>query len=197
MSRRDDWTQSRPAWVLVSVVLALALHGVPLGYSLVASRLGLPSLMELDLDTVNSYRERIIREMAARRAAQARAVFPLSIPSVSVRSVPDTMARRISRPHSEAEITRIRAVQHFIMHQWQLSAPDQPGTSLVSLSLLEDGSIGEFVVHRVRGNVQFQQYLLNFLNTLKSSYANQAGPGERMWIECEFAVSPGKDGRNS
>lgn len=197
MSGVRDWANSRAAWAGASVLLALCLHVAPLGYAMLAARLSLPSLLELDLNSMNSYRERIIREMAARRAAQAQTAMSLHVGAVTLRQGRDTVARRVSRPHSEAEMKRIRAVQQFIMQQWNLLAPEEPGASLVSLSLLEDGSIGEFVLHRVRGNAEFQRFLLSFLDTLKVRYANQAGPGERLWIECEFAVSPAGAGKKS
>ena len=48
----------------------------------------------------------------------------------------------------------------------------------------------EFVVNNVSGDQDFQAFLLSFLSTLKSTYGNAAGPGEAMWIECEFVIQP-------
>lgn len=184
------WAFSKPKRACVSILLAVCVHVGPVWFILFGPVYGLPNVLEVNLEALNLYRDRVFREMAARRAAAG--VTPMQL-NVAVAMQPmEAPGKRISKPHSEQEMERIRAVQRFIMGQWKSLIPGQPGSSLVSLSILEDGSIGEFVVHRVSGSEQFQSFLLSFLNTLKSTYANQAGPGERIWIECEFAVSPSK-----
>lgn len=148
---------------------------------------GLPSVLELNLDTINLYRERIFRETAAAKAMQPGSL-PLHI-SVSMQASPDTR-KRVSKPRREEDLVRARAVQRAIRALWESMTPENTGYALVSLNILEDGNIGEFVVNRVSGDEEFQSFLLSFLSTLKANYGNMAGSGEALWIECEFVIQP-------
>ena len=171
----------------LSFLLALCLHAIPAWFVLYGPLYGLPSVLELNLDTINMYRERIFREQAAQRAS-AQDVLPLHV-SVNLRSQPE-IGKRVSKPRSEADLRRARDVQRAIRGLWERMSSDSTGYALVSLSIMENGRIGEFVVNRVSGDEQFQAFLLSFLSTLKSSYGGFADPGEPLWIECEFVIQP-------
>jgi hypothetical protein len=107
---------------------------------------------------------------------------------------PDS-GKRVSGPRSEEELQRTRAVQRAIGSLWENMSPDRPGYALVSLNIREDGSLGEFVLNRISGGDDFQAFLLSFLSRLKGSAGRLGGPGESLWIECEFLIQPmnGKD----
>jgi len=171
----------------LSFFLALCLHAVPVCFALFGPLYGLPSILELNLDSINMYRERILRQREA-DSPSASSPVPLHI-SVDVQARSDSR-KRVSKPRSEEDLTRARSVQRAIRSMWENTSPDSTGYALVSLSILEDGRIGEFVVNRVSGDEDFQAFLLSFLFTLKSSYGNFAGPGEALWIECEFVIQP-------
>jgi hypothetical protein len=180
--------RSRLGRVALSFFLALCLHVIPAWFVLFGPLYGLPSVLELNLDTINMYRERIFREREARDAARPDSLPSLHV-SVDVQMRPDT-GTRVSKPRSEADLARARAVQRAIRALWERMSPDSTGYALVSLSIRENGSIGEFVVNRVSGDEEFQAFLLSFLTTLKSTYGDFAGPGEALWIECEFVIQP-------
>ena len=180
-------SRSRFGRAVFSFFLALCLHVIPAWFVIFGPLYGLPSVLELNLDTINMYRERIFREQQTQSVARLDSA-PLHI-SVDVQARPDTR-QRVSKPRREADLTRARAVQRAIRSLWEGMYPDSTGYALVSLSILEDGRIGEFVVNRVSGDHDFQAFLLSFLSTLKSTYGNAAGPGEAMWIECEFVIQP-------
>jgi len=171
----------------LSFLLALCLHAVPAWLVVFGPLYGLPSILELNLDTINMYRERIFREQAA-RGVSGREALPLHI-SMDVRSQPE-IGKRVSKPRSEADLRRARDVQRAIRGLWESMSPDSTGYALVSLSVMADGRIGEFVVNRVSGDEEFQAFLLSFLFTLKSTYEGSAGTGEPLWIECEFVIQP-------
>lgn len=175
-------------WSILSAALAFFLHIGPIWFLLFGPLYGLPNVLELDLESINSYRERVFRELAARRAFQGPSPAALHI-SVSVPSHPE-LAEKISRPRKEEDLVRARAVQRAIRSLWEGMPAEQTGYALVSLNIRDDGSIGEYVVNRVAGGEEFQAFLFAFLTSLKASYGNQAGPGEPMWIECEFVVKP-------
>ena len=90
----------------------------------------------------------------------------------------------------EEDLVRARAVQRAIRGLWRDMSPERTGYALVSLKIMEDGSIGESVVNRVSGDAEFQSFLLSFLAELKSVYGNSGGPGGELWIECEFVIQP-------
>jgi hypothetical protein len=171
----------------ISFFLALCLHAIPVCFAFFGPLYGLPSVLELNLDSINMYRDRILRQREAASPSPSSTV-PLHI-SVDVQARPDSR-KRVSKPRSEEDLTRARAVQRAIRSMWENTSPDSTGYALVSLSILEDGRIGEFVVNRVSGDEDFQAFLITFLSTLKSSYGNFAGPGEALWIECEFVIQP-------
>lgn len=171
----------------ISFFMALCLHALPVCYAFFGPMYGLPSVLELNLDSINMYRERILRQREAVTPSPPSPV-PLHI-SVDMQARPDSR-KRVSKPRSEEDLTRARAVQRAIRGLWENTSPDSTGYALVSLSILEDGRIGEFVVNRVSGDEEFQAFLLSFLSTLRSSYGNSAGPGEALWIECEFVIQP-------
>lgn len=171
----------------LSFFLALCLHAVPLWIAFYGHLYGLPGVLELNLESVNMYRERILRQREAARVSLP-GPSPLHV-SVSVQARPDT-SERVSKPRSEEDLARARAVQRAIRGLWERMSPDSTGYALVSLHILEDGRIGEFVVNRVSGDEEFQAFLLSFLSTLQSSYGGPAGPGGALWIECEFVIQP-------
>lgn len=171
----------------ISFFLALCLHAIPVCFAFFGPLYGLPSVLELNLDSINMYRERILRQREALNPSPP-STLPLHI-SVDVQARPDSR-KRVSKPRREEDLTRARAVQRVIRSMWENTSPDSTGYALVSLSILEDGRIGEFVVNRVSGDEDFQAFLLSFLYALKSSYGNFAGPGEALWIECEFVIQP-------
>lgn len=172
---------------MFSFFLSLCLHVIPVWFVFFGPLYGLPSVLELNLETINMYRERIFREQQAQSVSRLDSAS-LYI-SVDVQARPDTR-QRVSKPRSEADLKRARAVQRAIRFLWESMYADSTGYALVSLSILEDGRIGEFVVNRVSGDQDFQAFLLSFLSTLKSTYGNAAGPGEALWIECEFVIQP-------
>jgi hypothetical protein len=180
------------AWWAASVILALCLHAVPVCYLLFGHLYGLPNVLELDLESINLYRQRIFREPEPVSEVRATPV-PLHI-SVSMQARPDS-GKRVSGPRSEEELQRARAVQRAIGSLWESMSPDRPGYALVSLNIREDGSLGEFVLNRISGGDDFQAFLLSFLSRLKGSAGHLGGPGESLWIECEFLIQPmnGKD----
>ena len=180
-------SRSRLGRAVFSFFLALCLHVIPAWFVFFGPLYGLPSVLELNLDTINMYRERIFREQQAQNVFRPDSM-PLHI-SVDVQARPDTR-KRVSKPRSEADLKRARAVQRAIQSLWENMSPDSTGYALVSLSILEDGRIGEFVVNNVSGDQEFQTFLLSFLSRLKSTYGNSAGPGESLWIECEFVIQP-------
>lgn len=180
-------SRSRLGRSVFSFFLSLCLHVIPVWFVFFGPLYGLPSVLELNLETINMYRERIFREQQAQSVSRLDSAS-LYI-SVDVQARPDTR-QRVSKPRSEADLKRARAVQRAIRSLWESMYADSTGYALVSLSILEDGRIGEFVVNRVSGDQDFQAFLLSFLSTLKSTYGNAAGPGEALWIECEFVIQP-------
>ena len=171
----------------LSFFLALCLHAIPVGFAFFGPLYGLPSVLEINLESINLYRERILRQREAASPSLPSA-SPLHV-SVDVQVRPDSR-NRVSKPRSEEDLVRARAVQRAIRGMWERASPDSTGYALVSLNILEDGRIGEFVVNRVSGDEDFQAFLVTFLSTLTSSSGNLAGPGEALWIECEFVIQP-------
>ena len=178
----------RLGWAVVSFLLALCLHAGPAWFVLYGPMHGLPSVLEINLDAINWYRQRIFREPSSPADAPQPAPLPLHV-SVSVPGSPDT-GKRVSKPRSEEDLARARAVQRAIRGLWRDMSPERTGYALVSLKIMEDGSIGESVVNRVSGDAEFQSFLLSFLSELKDAYGNSGGPGGELWIECEFVVQP-------
>ena len=180
----------RLGWAVTSVLLALCLHAGPAWYLLYGHLYGLPNVLELDIEAINWYRQRIFREQAPDAPVPQVAVPPLHI-SVSMQARPES-GERVSAPRSEEELARARAVQRAIRTLWEGMSPERPGYALVSLNIREDGSIGEFVLNRISGGEDFQAFLLSFLTTLKATTGRLGGPGEPLWIECEFVIQPRK-----
>ena len=108
----------------LSFLLALCLHAIPAWFVLYGPLYGLPSVLELNLDTINMYRERIFREQAAQRAS-AQDVLPLHV-SVNLRSQPE-IGKRVSKPRSEADLRRARDVQRAIRGLWERMSSDSTG----------------------------------------------------------------------
>lgn len=178
----------RTGRAIASFLLALCLHVVPAWLVLFGPLYGLPDVLEINLDTINLYRERIFRDAAATRLAESESLPSLHV-SVSLPARPES-TKRVSKPRREEDLLRARSVQRAIRFLWEGMSPEQPGYALVSLNILEDGSIGESVVNRISGDEEFQAFLLSFLSALKVSYGNMGGPGDALWIECEFVVQP-------
>jgi len=74
-----------------SFFLALCLRVIPLWFVIFGPLYGLPSVLELNLETINMYRERIFREQHAQSVARLDSA-PLHI-SVDVQARPDTRQR--------------------------------------------------------------------------------------------------------
>ena len=180
----------RLGWAVTSVLLALCLHAGPAWYLFFGHLYGLPNVLELDIEAINWYRQRIFRESPPETPVPQAVVPPLNI-SVSMQTRPES-AERVSAPRSEEELVRARAVQRAIRTLWEGMSPERPGYALVSLNIREDGSIGEFVLNRVSGGEEFQAFLLSFLSTLKATTGRLGGPGEALWLECEFVIQPRK-----
>lgn len=172
--------------ITISLLLSLCLHAGPVWVLLWGPQYGLPNVLELNLNAINFYRERIFRQLL-----QSNRVTPVAPPliSVSVQSRPDTYTR-VSGPRREEELVRARAVQRGIRSLWESLSPERPGYALVTLNIRSDGGIEDFVVNRVAGDEEFQAFLLVFLSNLQHSQSNMAGPGEALWIECEFVIQP-------
>jgi hypothetical protein len=173
---------------VTSVLLALCLHAGPAWYLFYGHLYGLPSVLELNIEAINWYRQRIFRERPPDAVVQAVPLPPLNI-AVSLQVRPD-IGKRVSGPRSESELVRARAVQRAIRNLWESMSSQQPGYALVSLNIRQDGSIGEFVLNRISGGEEFQSFLLSFLTTLKATSGSLGGPGEPLWIECEFVIQP-------
>lgn len=185
---RPERKGPRLGWAATSVLLALCLHAGPAWYLCYGHLYGLPDVLELNIESINWYRQRIFRERPSDAALQPAPVPPLNI-TVSPQVRPDT-GERVSGPRSEAELVRARAVQRAIRRLWESMSSQQPGYALVSLNIRQDGSIGEFVLNRISGGEEFQSFLLSFLTTLKATSGSLGGPGEPLWIECEFVIQP-------
>ncbi len=180
-------TTFRLSWATVSVLLALCLHIGPLWFLLFGPLYGLPSVLELDLEIINFYRDRVFRESGV-EPGMARPPEPLHV-SVSVQINPE-MGQRVSKPRTAEELARVRHVQRAIRSLWSSMSPAHTGYALVSMHIQGDGSIGEFVMNRISGDEEFQTFLLTFLETLKNTPEHHVESGEPMWIECEFVVNP-------
>lgn len=177
----------RFGWITVSLLLSLCLHAGPAWFLFFGPQYGLPSVLELNLDAMNFYRERIFRALSP-----ANRLIPAALPlhmSVSMQARPDTR-KRVSGPRREEDLVRARAVQRAIRSLWESLSPERPGYALVTLNIRTDGGIGDFAVNRVAGDEAFQAFLLDFLSTLQQSQGELAGPGETLWIECEFVIQP-------
>ena len=185
---RQERKAPRVGWAVTSVLLALCLHAGPAWYLFYGHLYGLPSVLELNIEAINWYRQRIFRERPPDGTVQPAAVPPLNI-AVSMQARPDSR-KRVSGPRSESELVRARAVQRAIRNLWESMSSQQPGYALVSLNIRQDGSIGEFVLNRISGGEEFQSFLLSFLTTLKATSGSLGGPGEPLWIECEFVIQP-------
>lgn len=172
---------------MVSILLSLCLHAGPAWFLIFGPSHGLPGVLELNLEAVNLYRQRIFRE-SPRPTPAAQVAPPLHV-SVSIQARPAS-GQRVSGPRSEEELARARAVQRAIRSQWAMFSPERPGYALVTLNIREDGGIGDFMINRITGDAEFQAVLLDFLSALRQSQGNMAGPGEILWIECEFVIQP-------
>lgn len=179
---------TRRSWLLISILLAACLHAVPVWFVVYGPLYGLPDVLEIDLEKSLLYRDRVFREMERRRRA-AEAASALQMSSV-VTVAQVASQKRVSTPRSEADLERARAVQQAIRSLWDGTGVHRPGYALVSMNVLENGFIGDCVINRLSGDEEFKSFLLSFLNALKSSPSALAGPGEALWIECEFVVQP-------
>ena len=175
-------------WSIVSFALSILLHLGPMGYFFLAPLYGLPDVLELDLKSINFYRDRVFRNLQTRQ--QAPEFIPPAL-QVSV-TLPGqvSLGERISKPRKEDDLMRARAVQQAIRALCEKVPAKHTGYALVSLNIQDDGSIGEYAIRRLSGGEEFQEFLFDFLFSLKAFYSNEAGPGESMWIECEFVVKP-------
>lgn len=181
----------RRGWRCVCAVLAVLLHAAPVALALFGPSVGLPNVLEVNLDAMNLFRERVFREANASQAQNPPLELQpvqvqAQVPTTDIRPTPET---RMAGPQPEEQLLRTRIVQKAIARLWENASPEQAGYALVSLNILDDGSIGEFVVNRFSGDESFRTFLFSFLTTLKASYGNQAGPGEAFWLECEFKVA--------
>lgn len=181
----------RDGWWCACILLAAFLHAVPVAFVLLGPRYGLPNVLELNLETMNLFRDRVFRETTDTQGSTPSVELqPVQIQAQIPKEVRPAPETRLARPEAEENLVRTRIVQKAIARLWENAAPEQAGYALVSLNVRDDGSIGEFVVNRFSGDETFRAFLFSFLATLKASYSNQAGPGESFWLECEFKVTP-------
>lgn len=171
----------------MSITLSFLLHSGPLCLFLFGPLYGLPNVLELDLASINFYRDRVFRHL--QQQPESVIVPPALQVAVTIPAQPD-IGKRVSKPRKEEDLVRARAVQNAIQTLWEKMPAGHAGYALVSLNLRDDGSIGEYAVNRVTGGKEFESFLLKFLAYLQASYGNQAGPGDPLWIECEFVVKP-------
>jgi hypothetical protein len=181
--KRTRWSR----W-LISFALAVCLHAAPAWFVIYGHLYGLPNVLEIDLEKSALYRDRVFREMERMRAAQ-KAFSSLQVSSV-VTVAQLAPLKKVSSPRSEDDTERVRAVQRAIRELWDGTGARRPGYALVSMNVLESGYIGDCVINRVAGDEEFKTFLVAFLNALKGSSAALTGPGEALWIECEFVVQP-------
>lgn len=181
----------RNGWWCACILLAVFLHAVPVALVLLGPRYGLPNVLEINLEAMNLFRDRVFRERnETQGSAPPVELQPVQIQAQIPKEVRPAPETRLARPDPEENLVRTRIVQKAIASLWENASPEQAGYALVSLNVLDDGSIGEFVVNRFSGDETFRAFLFSFLATLKASYGNQAGPGESFWLECEFKVTP-------
>lgn len=182
----------RNGWWCACAFLAVCLHAAPAAYALLAPHYGLPDVLEVNLETMNLFRDRVFREESGAQSAAPMELHPVQVRMQTQipKDVLPSPEARTAKPEAEENLERIRIVQDAINRLWAKAAPEQPGYALVSLNILDNGGIGEFVVQRISDDAAFRTFLLSFLTTLKASYGNQAGPGESFWLECEFKVTP-------
>lgn len=175
-------------WIILSIVLSFVVHLGPVCFFFFGPVYGLPQILELDLETINFYRQRVFRHAQNNTSAQQALVIPppLSL-RVTIPSQPEH-GERVSMPRQEEDLHRARVVQKAIQNLWEKMPARQTGSAIVSLNLRSDGSLGDYAVHHLSGGEEFQTFLFDFLSALKASYGHQAGPGEPLWIECEFLV---------
>lgn len=102
---------------------------------------------------------------------------------------PSVHLLRVATRRPEVRTERLRAIQGAIRLAWDEAAAAAPGRALVSLRVGEDGRIHEYVIQRLVGGDAFQGFLLAFVRTLLRAAA-VAGPGDPLWVECEFVVEP-------
>ncbi len=171
-----------------STLLAIVLHIVPIWFLLFGPVYDMPDVFEVDLVDMQMFRERVYRDIQNRKARPPLEMMPVEI-AVSIPARPEVRTKAAT-PRKEDELLRARAIQRTIRTLWDSMAPTEIGGALVSLNVEPDGRISEYVINRVQGNKEFQQFLATFLTALKSSVVNHGEGSGALWIECEFVIKP-------
>ncbi len=184
----------RASWALLSVLVSLALHVVPVWFILFGPVHDHIDPLELDLKAFNSYRDRVFRE--ANRATRKEEPLPPMQLAITAQA-PLERKVRLAAPRQEDDLNRARVIQKAIRGLWERMYCSEAGYAVVRLNVLEDGRIGGYAVTRLTGNAEFQAFLASFLTTLQASYADQAGPGRMMNLECEFVVKANRAARRA
>ncbi|NCD24351.1 MAG: hypothetical protein EOL86_01975 [Deltaproteobacteria bacterium] len=179
--------QQRARWMLFCFSLSTLLHAAPVWFLLFGPVHDPAKPLEIDLNAFNSYRERVFRELS-RNAHPEEPLPPVQL-AVMTQTRPERKVR-LSAPLEEEDLTRVRVIQRAILGLWTRMYCPEAGSALVRLNILEDGRIGGYAVTRLNGNAEFKAFLASFLTTFQASYADQAGPGRMMNLECEFVVKP-------
>lgn len=176
----------RASWALACLLLSVALHVAPVWFILFGPVYDASDPLEIDLRALNSFRERVFRELGAARQAPPPPPMSLSV----MTKTPLEQKLRLAAPREEEDLNRARIIQQAIRALWERMYCSEAGYAVVRLNVLEDGRIGGYAVTRLNGNAEFQAFLSSFLTTFQASYGDQAGPGQSMNLECEFVVKP-------
>ena len=182
----------RALWTFVCFSVSLALHIAPVWFILFGPVYDAPKSIEIDLQALQLYRERIFRELT--RQNQDLPLQPPPPPiqiSMVSRAVPAEKLR-LSSDLGEEDLKRARIVQTAMNTLWSQMYCTKSGRAVVRIDILQDGHIGTCAVISLQGNTEFQAFLATFLSVFQASYAGQAGPGQVLRLECEFVVKPSK-----
>ncbi len=98
---------------------------------------------------------------------------------------------RTSTTQSEVQTERLRVIQRVVRLAWNEASPPTPGRAIVALRVGEDGRIHEYAIQRLAGDAAFERFLVGFVRSLLVLHT-VAGPGEALWVECEFVVEPSR-----
>lgn len=182
----------RAPWALLSIFVSIVAHAAPVWFLLLGPLHDQIDSLELDLNAFNSYRERVFREL--NRSGRKEEFLPPMQIAITVQTPPERKVR-LAAPRQEEDLSRARVIQQAIRGLWERMYCSEAGYALVRLNVLEDGRIGGYAVTRLTGNAEFQAFLASFLTTFQASYADQAGPGRMMNLECEFVVKANRVSR--
>jgi len=173
MARGRIW-----GWI-VSAALSVAVHVVVVWPQV--RTIWLASLNQEYVRLHNFYREAIAQAAAARRqrVLLSEVVLLPSSPSVL----------RVATAQPETQTERLRTIQQNIRRTWNALSAQSPGRALVALRIGEDGRIYEYAIRRLRGDMAFERFVVEFVQSLVQG-PPLAGEGDALWVECEFVVEP-------